>query len=61
VADDVERMVDLAVSIAQHPATHQRLAELRRHMRVDLRVSPACDTPALTRSMEQFYASVLSI
>jgi protein O-GlcNAc transferase len=58
VADNVEGMVDLAVNLALSPGAFQRLAEIRRQMRTDLRASSACDTPELARSMERFYASL---
>jgi protein O-GlcNAc transferase len=61
VTGDVEGMVDLAVRIAHSPHIAQRLADLRRHMRAELRASPACDVRGLARAMEQFYATVLSI
>lgn len=61
VAGDVEGMIDLAVQIAHSPHIAQCLADLRGHMRAELRASSACDVLALARAMEQFYASVLSI
>lgn len=61
VADDVEGMVNLAVRIANSPHIAQRLADLRQNMRADLQKTSACDVSGLARTMEQFYASVLSL
>lgn len=58
VAPSVAGMIDFAAALGREAVTPARLAALRESMRVRLRTSPACDTAALARAMEQFYTDV---
>ncbi len=60
VAADVRRYVDRAVELARDAATPARLADLRRHARVSLQHSPACNVRELARSMERLYRTAWS-
>jgi protein O-GlcNAc transferase len=55
VAAGPREYVELAVAIARDPQAPSRLASLRAQMRGALLASPACDTAALARDMEQIY------
>jgi protein O-GlcNAc transferase len=50
--------VHRAIALAGDPQTPMRLAALRAAMRDRLRTTPACDTAALCRSMENFYQHI---
>jgi protein O-GlcNAc transferase len=60
VAADRRAMVQSAVDMATDPGAPSKLAALRASMRQRLLESPACDTAALARSMEQIYRQLAS-
>ncbi len=60
VAADADGYVNLAVQLANDPATPARLRELRATMRDRLRASRLGDVTAFTRELEAAYIAVLS-
>ena len=60
VAADRRAYVQTAVDIASDPQAPSRLAQLRATMRERLLTSPACDSAALARDMEQIYRQLAS-
>lgn len=60
VAADRRAYVQTAVDMATDPQAASKLANLRATMREKLLASPACDTTALARGMEQLYRSLAS-
>jgi predicted O-linked N-acetylglucosamine transferase (SPINDLY family) len=61
VAADPRSYVQAAVDMATDPQAASRLATLRATMRERLLASPACDTPAMARAMEQIYRQLASL
>ncbi len=55
VSPDVDSYVRRAVELANSPETPARLRELRATLREHVARSPACDTTALARHMEDLY------
>lgn len=60
VAADVDGYVNLAVQLANDPATPARLSDLRATMRDRLRASRLCDVPAFIRELEAAYLAAMS-
>jgi predicted O-linked N-acetylglucosamine transferase (SPINDLY family) len=57
VGQTLEDYISLAISLANSP---DRLRDLRRNMRSQLRDSPVCDTHTFARNMESLYTQAIS-
>jgi len=57
VGQTLEDYISLAISLANSP---DRLLDLRRNMRSQLRDSPVCDSQSFARNMERLYTHALS-
>jgi predicted O-linked N-acetylglucosamine transferase (SPINDLY family) len=56
VGQGLEEYISLAISLADSP---ERLLDLRRNMRSQLRDSPVCDTQRFARNMERLYTQMV--